>query len=59
MKSFGSASNFFDGIGESNHKKFVIDTGNNTQQRACNFSSQIALRYYERMVYDIAHQALV
>ncbi len=59
MKSFGSASNFFGGIGESNHKRFVKDTGNNSQQRACNFTSQIALRYYERMVCDIAHQALV
>jgi hypothetical protein len=59
MKSFGSASNFFGGIGESNHKRFVKDTGNNTQWRACNFTSQIALRYYERMVCDIAHQTLV
>ncbi len=59
MKSFGSASKFFGGIGESNHKRFIKDTDNDTQQRACNFTSQIALRYYERMVCDIAHQALV
>jgi hypothetical protein len=59
MKSFGSASIFFGGVGESNHKSFVKDTDNNTQQRACNFNSQIALRYYKRMVCDIAHQALV
>jgi hypothetical protein len=59
LKSFGSASNFFGGIGESNHKKLIKDTGNNTQQRACNFTSQIALSYYKRMVCDIAHLALV
>ena len=59
MQRFGSASNFFGGIGESNHKRFVKDTGNNTQQRASNFSSQVAQRYYKRMVCDIANQALV
>ena len=59
MQRFGSASNFFGGIGESNHKRFVKDTGNNTQQRASCFSSQIALRFYERMVCDIAKQTLV
>ena len=58
MQRFGSASNFFGGIGESNHKRFVKDTGHNTQQRASNFSSQVAQRYYERMVCDIANQAL-
>ena len=59
MQRFGYASNFFGGVGESNHKTFVKDTGNNTQQRANNFTSQIALRYYERMVCDIADKALV
>jgi hypothetical protein len=59
IKRFGSARNFFGGIGESNHKRFVKDTGHNAKQRACNFTSQIAQRYYERMVCDIAHQALV
>jgi hypothetical protein len=59
MQRFGSATNFFGGIGESNHKRFVKDTGNNTQQRASNFTSQIAQRYYETMVCDIANQALV
>jgi hypothetical protein len=44
MKRFGSASNFFGGVGESNHERFVKDTGHNTQQRACNFTSQIAQR---------------
>lgn len=58
IKLFGSASNFFGGVGESNHKKFVKDTGNNTQKRAHNFTSQIATRYYERMVHDIAEEAL-
>ena len=32
MQRYGSASNFFGGIGETNHKRFVKDTGNNTQQ---------------------------
>ena len=59
MQRFGSATNFFGGIGESNHKRFVKDTGNNTQKRASNFTSQIAQRYYETMVCDIANQALV
>jgi hypothetical protein len=59
MQRFGSASYFFGGIGESNHKRFVKDTGNITQQRASSFTSQIAQKYYERMVCDIANQALV
>ena len=59
MQRFGSATNFFGGVGESNHKRFVKDTGNNTQQRAGNFTSQIAQRYYERMVCDVANQAIV
>jgi hypothetical protein len=29
MMLYGSASNFFGGVGESNHKRFVKDTGNN------------------------------
>ena len=58
MMLYGSASNFFGGVGESNHKRFVKDTGNNTQLRANIFSSQIASRYYERMVCDIADIAL-
>jgi hypothetical protein len=32
MILFGSAINFFGGIGECNHKKFVKDTGCNTQK---------------------------
>jgi hypothetical protein len=59
MQRFGSASNFLGGIGGSNHKRFVKDTGNNNKQRASNFSSQIAHRYYKRMVCDITNQALV
>ncbi len=59
MQRFGSASNFFGGIGESNHKWFLKDTRNNTQQRASNFTSQIAQRYYEKIVCDVANQALV
>jgi hypothetical protein len=59
MRLYGSASNFFGGVGESNHKKIVKDTGNNTQKRSHNFASQIATRYYERMVHEIAEEALV
>ncbi len=57
MKLFGSASNFFGGVGDSNHKKFVKDTGNNTQKRVHIFTSQIATRYYEQMVHEIAEEA--
>ena len=42
---FDSTSNFFGGVGGSNHKTFVKDAGNNTQQQANNFTSQIELRY--------------
>jgi hypothetical protein len=57
MKLYVSASNFFGGVGESNHKKFVKDTGINTQKRDHNFTSQIATRYYKRMVHEIAGEA--
>ena len=42
MILFGSAINFFGGIGECNHKKFVKDTGCNTQKRTNTFTSQVA-----------------
>ena len=54
MCLFGSAINFFGGPGECNHKKFVKATGNNTQCRIDSFSSQIAQRYYETMLLEIA-----
>jgi hypothetical protein len=59
MKLFGSASNFYGAVGEKNHKNFVKDTGNNTQKQANNFTSQIEIRYYKKMTYDIAHQELI
>ncbi|KAL7547395.1 hypothetical protein ACHAWF_010706, partial [Thalassiosira exigua] len=51
---FGSGINFFGGPGESFHKKFVKDTGNNTQKRIDEFNTQISTRCYERMVLDHA-----
>jgi hypothetical protein len=33
MILFGSAINFFGGVGKCKHKTFVKDTGSNTQQR--------------------------
>ena len=53
---FGSGINFFGGPGESFHKKFVKDTGNNTQKRVDEFNTQISTRCYERMVLDHAMQ---
>jgi hypothetical protein len=57
MKLFGSASNFFGGVGESNHKK-LSKTQAITHRREL-ITSQIATRYYERMVHEIAEEALV
>ena len=51
---FGSGINFFGGPGECNHKRLVKDTGNNTQGRVDCFSSQVAIRYYESVLLDIA-----
>ena len=54
MVQFGSGSNFYGGPGETFHKKFVKDTGNNTQGRADSFSSQCATRYYESMLFSFS-----
>ena len=51
---FGSAINFFGGVGECNHKTFVKATGHNTQKRIDSFTSQVATRYYEAMTIGIA-----
>jgi hypothetical protein len=58
MISFGSAINFYGGVGECNHKKFVKSTGINTQKRIKNFTSQVATRYYEAMTFEIANKCL-
>jgi hypothetical protein len=58
MILFGSAINFFGGIGECNHKKFVKDTGCNTQKRTNTFTSQVATRYSERMTFDLANHCI-
>ena len=55
MMSFGSAINFYGGVGECNHKQFVKSTGFNTQKRIHNFTSQVATGYYEAMTFEIAN----
>ncbi len=57
-KLFGNTINFYGGIGECNHKKFVKETGCNTQKRIPTFTSQVAWRYYEGMTLDIARKAI-
>ena len=54
MELYGSAINFYGGPGECNHKTFVKETGANTQQRIGNFTSQVALRYYENNLFKMA-----
>jgi hypothetical protein len=56
MVSFGSAINFYGGVGECNHKKFVKSTGFNTQKRIENFTSQVATRYYKVMTFEVANK---
>ena len=56
MCLFGSGVNFYGGPGECHHKKFVKDTGNNTQHRPDSFTSQIARRYYETTLLEMAKQ---
>jgi hypothetical protein len=58
MVSFGSAINFFGGVGECNHKIFVKSAGFNTQKRIKNFTSQVATRYYEAMTFEVANKCL-
>ncbi len=58
IKPFGNAFNFYGGIGECNHKKFVKETGCNTQEGIWTFTSQVAQRYYEGITLDIARGAM-
>ncbi len=58
IKLVGNAINFFCGIGECNHKKFVKEMGCNTQKRIQTFTSQVAQGYYKRMTLDIARKAM-
>jgi hypothetical protein len=58
IKRFGNSINFYGGIGECNHKKFVKEMGCNTQKRIRTFISQVAQRYYEGMTLDIARKAM-
>ena len=54
MCRYGSAINFFGGIGEHNHVSFVKKTGRNTQKRIGSFVSQLSLRYYETHILGLA-----
>ncbi len=58
IKLFGDAINFYGGIGECNHKKFVKETGCITQKRIRTFTSQVGQRYYEGMTLDTARMAM-
>jgi hypothetical protein len=58
MISFGSAINFYCGVGGCNHKKFVKSTGFNTQKRTKNFTSQVATRYYKAKTFEVANKCL-
>jgi hypothetical protein len=58
MILYGSAINFFGGVGECNHKTFVKATGHNTQKRIDSFTSQVATRYYESLTFQIANKCL-
>jgi hypothetical protein len=44
--------------GECNHKKFVKETGRNTQKRIRTFTSQVGKRYYEEMALEIPQKAI-
>ncbi len=58
IKLFSNTINFYGGIGECNHKKFVKEMECNTQKRNRTFTSQAAQRYYEGMTLDIARKAM-
>ncbi len=55
IKLFGSAINFYGGIGECILKKFAKEIGCNTQKRIWTFTSQVD---YEGMTLDIARKAM-
>ncbi len=59
MKLFGSAIDYYGGMGKCNHKKFVKDTGFNTQKRTRTFTLQVATRYYEGKILRIAKNCFV
>ncbi len=58
IKLLEMPSILFGGIGECNHKKFVKETGRNTQKRIRTFTSQVAKRHYEGMTLEISQKAL-
>ncbi len=58
VKPFGNTINFYGGIGECNHKKFVKETGRKPQKRITTFTSQVAKRYYEGATLEISQKAI-
>jgi hypothetical protein len=58
MRHFGSATNFNGGPGETNHKKIVKKTAQNTQRVASSFTRQIAIRNYETIKIELAYSTI-
>ena len=56
---FGSAMNFYGGLGESCHKYFGKAPGDNTERRVLEFARQITHRIYEWMVFEIANEKVM
>ena len=54
MTLYGPALNFYGDPGESAHKQFVKQPGNNTQRRVAQFAKQISERVYESMIFEVA-----
>ena len=55
---FGSGANFYGGPGESAHKVFVKGTGKVTSRKVNTFCSEVANRYFEHKIIDMAKDAL-
>ena len=54
IQLYGCGINFFGGPGETSHQKFVKDMACNTQMRISEFTSQVAKRYYDSLLRDMA-----
>ncbi len=52
IKRYGSAMNFYGGMGASAHKQFVKAPGQKTQRRVSEFASQTAQQFYDKLVTD-------
>ncbi len=58
IQMFGSAVNFYGGIGESNLKTFMKRLAHFTQRRAKNFAPQLGLNLYRQSLFDHAAYAI-